>query len=158
LIGQNSQDSALRILTLSAARSAGDHGAVHTLFLVVAYVLMLRGSDERPLRRLWDDIAPAFVSCLGLAAVAVPASFALTAAHVTAILWLAALGAVAVPPYLLTLRVCFPAAWRSQRSIMTRILPGRLRRRGAKRHMAAAQRHMAAARRHLAAARMRFSG
>jgi hypothetical protein len=68
-----------------------------------------------------------------------------------AFLWLAALGLVAVPPYLLTLRICFPAAWRSQRAALERILPGRLRPRSAKRHLAAAQRH-------LAAARVRFSG
>jgi lipopolysaccharide exporter len=146
------------VVPFGLAAVAVDAAVVHTLFLIVAYVLMLRGSGERPLHRLWDDIMPAFVSCLGLVVIALPVSFALTAAHIPAFLWLAALGLVAVPPYLLTLRFCFPAAWRSQRSIMARILPGRLRRRGAKRHMAAAQRHMAAARRHLAAARMRFSG
>jgi lipopolysaccharide exporter len=132
------------VVRLGIVAVAIDAAVVHTLFLVVAYVLILRGSDERPLHRLWDDIAPAFVSCLGLVVVAVPASFALTAAQIPAFLWLAAFGLVAVPPYLLTLRFCFPAAWRSQRSILARILPGRLRLRGA--------------RRRLAAARVRFSG
>ena len=112
---------------------------VHTLFLFVAYALMLRGSDERTLPRLWEDIAPATVSCLGLAAVALPASLALTAVHVPAGLWLVALGLVAVPPYLLTLRVCFPATWRTQRAILERILPKRLRLPGAKRRLGLAE-------------------
>ncbi len=116
-----------------------DAAVVHTLFLVVAYVLMLSGSAERPLRRLWDDIAPAFISCLGLVVIALPVSFALTAIHTPAALWLAALGLVAVPPYLLTLRFCFPATWRSQRSILARILPGSLQFRGARRRLAAAR-------------------
>ena len=96
---------------------------VHSLFSVVAYALMLRETAEHPLRRLWDDVAPATVSCVGLAAVALPASMAFTALHLPAVLWLAALGLVAVPPYLITLRVCFPATWRSQRGALERILP-----------------------------------
>jgi lipopolysaccharide exporter len=146
------------VVPLGIVAVAIDAAVVHTLFLIVAYVLLLRGSAERPMHRLWDDIAPAFVSSLGLVVVALPASFALTAARIPAFLWLAALGLLSMPPYLLALRFCFPAAWRSQRSVLQRILPERLRRRGATRHLAAAQRHMAAARRHLAAARMRFSG
>jgi lipopolysaccharide exporter len=126
------------VVKLGIVAVAIDAAVVHTLFLIVAYLLILRGSGERPLQRLWDDIAPAFVSCLGLAAVAVPASFALTAAHVPAILWLVAFGAVAVPPYLLTLRLLFPAAWRSQRAALKRIVPGHQRLRGARRRLAAA--------------------
>jgi lipopolysaccharide exporter len=114
-----------------------DAAVVHTLFLVVAYVVVLRDSSERPLRRLWDDVSPAFVSCVGLALVAVPASFALTAAHLPPILWLAAFGFTAVPPYLLTLRVLFPGAWRNQRAALRRIVPGH-RLRGARRRLAAA--------------------
>jgi lipopolysaccharide exporter len=116
---------------------AVDAAVVHTLFLIVAYVVVLHGTSERALQRLWDDIAPAFVSCLGLAAVAVPASFALTAADLPAILWLVALGVAAVPPYLLTLRLLFPAAWRSQSAVLKRIVPGHQRLRGAKRRLAA---------------------
>jgi lipopolysaccharide exporter len=134
----------LLVVPFGIVAVAIDAAVVHTLFLVVAYALMLSGSGERPLRRLWDDIAPAFVSCLGLAAIALPVSFALTAVHTPAILWLAVLGLVAVPPYLLTLRVCFPEIWRGQRSVMARVLPGNLRLRGA--------------RRRLAAMRVRFSG
>jgi lipopolysaccharide exporter len=129
----------LLVVRLGIVAVAIDAAVVHTLFLIVAYALMLRGSRERPLHRLWDDIAPASVSCLGLVAIALPASFALTAAHVPAALWLVALGLIAVPPYVLTLRICFPATWRSQRSALERILPGHRRLRGAKRRLAAAR-------------------
>jgi lipopolysaccharide exporter len=132
------------VVRLGIVAVAIDAAVVHTLFLIVAYVLILRGSDERPLHRLWDDIAPAFVSSVGLVAVALPASIALTAAHIPAFAWLLALGLVAVPPYLLALRFGFPAAWRSQRAALTRILPGHQRLHGAKRR--------------LAAVRVRFSG
>jgi O-antigen/teichoic acid export membrane protein len=130
--------TAFLVVRLGIVAVAVDAAIVHTLFLVIAYMLMLRGSTERPLHRLWSDITPAVVSCIGLGAVALPASVALTAAGAPAVLWLAALGLVAVPPYLLTLRFCFPAAWRSQRAIFERVLSGRPRLRGGKRRLAAA--------------------
>lgn len=126
------------VVKLGIVAVAIDAAIVHTLFLIVAYVLILHGLSERPLPRLWDDIAPAFVSCLGLVVVAVPASLALTAAHVPAILWLVAFGLAGVPPYLLTLRILFPAAWRSQRAALKRIVPGHQRLRGARRRLATA--------------------
>ncbi len=114
----------LLVVRLGIVAVAIDAAVVHTLFLLVAYRLMLSGSEERALTRLWNDVAPATVSCLGLAAVALPASLALTAAHVPALPWMLALGLIAVPPYLLTLRLCFPATWRTQRAVVERILPG----------------------------------
>jgi PST family polysaccharide transporter len=129
----------LLVVRFGIVAVAIDAALVHTLFLIVAYVLMLRGSGERPLHRLWDDVAPATVSCLGLVAVALPASLLLTAAHVPALLWLAALGLLAVPPYLLTLRACFPATWRTQSAVLALVLPGHQRLGGAKRRLAAAR-------------------
>ena len=111
---------------------------VHTFFLGVAYVLMLSGSPERPLRRLWDDVAPATVSCLGLVAVVLPANLALSAAHPPAIVQLTVVGLIAVPPYLLTLRLCFPATSRSLRATVERVLPEHRRLRWAKRRLATA--------------------
>jgi lipopolysaccharide exporter len=103
---------------------------VHTLFLFVAYALILNDSPERPLRRLWEDVAPSTVSCIGLTAAALPASYALTAAGLSQPVWLALLGAVGIPAYLATLRVCFPDVWRTQAAVVRRVLPdfGRLRR------------------------------
>jgi O-antigen/teichoic acid export membrane protein len=134
----------LLISPLGIAAIAIDAAIVHTAFLVVAYVVMLYDTAERPMHRLWDDIAPATVSCLGLVAVAVPASLALTAAQVSAAPWLAALGLIAVPPYLMTLRLCFPATWRTQVAIVERILPWRVPLRGVRRRLAAAGVHSSA--------------
>ena len=121
-----------------------DAAVVHTLFLVVAYVMMLSGSQERPIPRLLSDIAPATLSCVGLVVVALPVSIGLSAIDTPAFLWLAAVGLVAIPPYLLTLRLGFPESWRSQRSILERIVP--------------ASRGLSRVGQRLAAVRVRFSG
>ncbi len=121
-----------------------DAAVVHTLFLVVAYVMMLSGSQERPISRLLSDIAPATLSCVGLLVVALPVSMGLSAIGAPAFLWLAAVGLVAIPPYLLTLRLGFPESWRSQRSILERIVP--------------ASKGLSRVGRRLAAVRVRFSG
>jgi O-antigen/teichoic acid export membrane protein len=119
--------TAFLVVPLGIAALAADAAAVHTFFLIVAYVVMLRGSAKRALGRLWHDIAPATVSSLGLVTVAFPASLALTTAQLPAALWLVSIGLVAVPPYLLTLRICFPATWRTQRAVLERVLPWTLR-------------------------------
>lgn len=112
--------------------------SVQSVFALVAYALMLRGSGERALARLWSDIAPATVSCAVLAAVDVPVSLLLKAAHVSSLPWLAAVGAVAVAPYLATLRLCFPATWREQCAALQRVVPGHRRLSGVRRRLAAA--------------------
>lgn len=102
---------------------------VHTAFLFVAYAMLLRDSEESTVRRLWDDLAPASVSCVALAAVAVPASFLLNALGLPAWLWLPALGAFALPPYLLALRLAFPEAAAEQMAVVRRVLPERFAKR-----------------------------
>jgi lipopolysaccharide exporter len=124
------------VVPFGLAAVAGAAAVVHTLFLIGAYALMLRGSDEHALQRLWNDIAPAVVSCLGLAAIALPVSLGLSAAHVPAIVQLTIVGLIAVPPYLLTLRVCFPATSRSLRATVEQVLPDRRQLRWAKRRLA----------------------
>jgi lipopolysaccharide exporter len=128
----------LLVVRFGIVAVAIDAAVVHTAFLVVAYVLILNDSPERPLRRLWDDIAPAIVSCLGLTAFALPLSLGLTAVHVPAVPWLAAVALVGAVAYLLSLRACFPATWRSQSAILERILPAHRHLSGVKRRMAAA--------------------
>jgi O-antigen/teichoic acid export membrane protein len=125
------------VVPLGIVAVAVDAAVVHALFLFVAYALMLSGSDVRPLRCLWDDIAPATVSCIGLVAVTLPASLGLSAAHVPAVVWLGAIGLIGAVAYLLTLRVCFPATSRSVRTTLAQLMPKpRLLR--AKRRLAAA--------------------
>jgi O-antigen/teichoic acid export membrane protein len=106
---------------------------VHTAFLVVAYFLLLRGSNEHPVRRLWDDVAPATVSCGALAAIAVPATIGMSAAHAPTLLHLVVVGLLAASAYLVALRVCFPATWRSLLSIAGRVIPLRARLAGSRR-------------------------
>jgi lipopolysaccharide exporter len=130
--------SVFLVAPLGIVAVAVDAALMHALFAILSYAVMLRGSTEHPLRRLWSDVAPATVSCLGLVAVAVPVSLALTAAQTPAFLWLTALGLVALPPYLLTLRICFPATWRAQCTALERILPGHSRLSRVKQRLAAA--------------------
>jgi O-antigen/teichoic acid export membrane protein len=101
---------------------------VHTAFLVVAYALMLRGTAERALPRLWHDLKPAMVSCLGLAAVAVPLALMLASAGTPAILQIVAVGIAGSVAYAVTLRTCFAALWRSLMSVFGQVLPERSRR------------------------------
>lgn len=102
----------------------------HTLFLGVAYLLIIQNAGEKPMQRLVTDLAPATVSSLALVAVALPTGAALTAAGIAAVPWLLALGAVSVIPYLLSLRLFFPEAWADQGRAMARIVPQRLQPRG----------------------------
>jgi lipopolysaccharide exporter len=126
----------LLVVPLGIVAVAIAAAVVHTLFLGVAYALMLHGSGERPLPRLWDDIAPATVSCLGLVAVALPVNLALSLVSLPAIIQLSLVALIALPPYLLTLRICFPKTSRSLRLITERLLPEHRRLSWAKRRLA----------------------
>jgi O-antigen/teichoic acid export membrane protein len=110
---------------------------VHTAFLLVAYVVLLRGSGERPLLTLWHDVAPAVVSSAGLAAIAVPASLALSSVGIPSVSYLAGEFVIAALAYLLTLRLVFPSSLQSLRSIIGHVLPQRPRRGVAPRMMPA---------------------
>jgi PST family polysaccharide transporter len=117
--------SVFLVVPLGIVAVAIDAAVIHTLFLLVAYSLMLRDSEERALRCLWTDIGPAVVSCLGLAVVTVPAGLALSAAHLPRVVQLAAVAIIAAPPYLVTLRVCFPETWKDLALIVKQVLPKR---------------------------------
>jgi lipopolysaccharide exporter len=96
---------------------------VHTVFLFVSYAMMLSGMSERALRHLWTDVAPATLASLGLAAVAVPASIVLSAAHIPALAQVMAVTALGGVAYLLTLRVCFPGPAGELYSGISRVVP-----------------------------------
>ena len=98
---------------------------VHTAFLYFAYVLMLRGSEESPLKSLWHDVAPATMSCTGLALAAVPAGLVLSSAHVAAAAYLAIVVIVGATAYVLTLRTWFPESLRSFLRLVRHLLPER---------------------------------
>ena len=104
-------------------------GVVHTLFLVIAYQLLLRGSGQNALRALWQDVAPALVCCGALVAVAGPVQWTLRASHTPAALTCLLVGVCAAAGYLGALRLLFPSAWRDLVTATKRVLPKRLERR-----------------------------
>jgi O-antigen/teichoic acid export membrane protein len=99
---------------------------VHTIFLVVAYQLLLRLHWLDALRVLWADIAPATVACAALAAVAAPAQWALRSLDAPALAQLTGVGAAGGVAYLAALRAWFPAAYGDLASAVRRILPERV--------------------------------
>lgn len=106
------------IVAVAAAASV-----VHTLFLLVAYALMMAGSGERALARLWLDIKPAMVSCVALIGLAIPASLALRQVGLSPLPYLAAVGVVGGAAYLLMMRICFPAQLLSLRRFAGQLIP-----------------------------------
>lgn len=98
---------------------------VHTAFLYFAYVLMLSGTQESPLKSLWHDVAPATVSCAGAALTAVPTGLMLSSAHVGAAAYLAVVVVVGSTAYVLTLRTLFRDSWRSLLRLAGHLLPDR---------------------------------
>jgi O-antigen/teichoic acid export membrane protein len=106
-------------LTAIAAGASVVHGA----FVVISYWLIRETSPQPVLRRLWDDISPATSSSIGMAAIALPVSWALTAAGLPALPWLFALSLAGGAAYLVILRIGFAAVWANQMAIARRIVP-----------------------------------
>ena len=106
---------------------------VHTAFVAVSYVMMVGGSLRQSLAHIWRDVAPATVASMAMAAVAVPASLLLSAAHAPAFGQLAIVTVAAAAAYLVALRVLFRGTWRELMTMLGRVLPldrlPRLRRR-----------------------------
>jgi O-antigen/teichoic acid export membrane protein len=115
--------SVLAVASMGIVAVAIAASVVHTAFLLVSYVLLLRGSDERPLVSLWRDIEPASVCCLALVVSALPASIALRSVHALAVLYLAAVTLVGAGAYLLAMRIGFPRSLQSLRSFVAHLLP-----------------------------------
>jgi len=112
------------------AAVALDAAIVHGLFLIVAYVLLLRGKQIHPLRSLWADIAPATVACLAMAAVAVPIDMLAATLGLPRPARLLAVGGAGGAAYLLALRAGFAESWSDLVLLAQRLLPlERLRRR-----------------------------
>jgi PST family polysaccharide transporter len=98
---------------------------VHTLFLLIAYVVMLEGSGERVLPRLWHDVGPATVSSTLMAAFAVPLSLGLKAVGTPPFFYLAAIGLASTVVYLLVVRIRYHDAWRTVATFVGHLLPER---------------------------------
>jgi hypothetical protein len=99
---------------------------IHSIFLGVAYILMLGDEVDHPLLTLWQDLEPALVSCVGLIALALPANLALVNAGTPVVphaLGTAAAGAIG---YLLVLRIGYAPQARDLGAALRRILPDRV--------------------------------
>jgi lipopolysaccharide exporter len=99
---------------------------VHTVFLVIAYRVLLRGSLLNAMRELGADIAPAAVACVALAAVAGPVEWALASMGAHPLVHLAGVGAAGGTAYLVALRAWFPASFADLLSALRRVLPERV--------------------------------
>jgi O-antigen/teichoic acid export membrane protein len=105
---------------------------VHSLFVVVAYVLLLQDDGVRGIglllcasKDIWEDIRPATVSCAAVAAVAIPLAFGLSGAHLPPLAFMAIVTALSVATYLLALRLIFPSSLRSLGNLVAHLLPER---------------------------------
>jgi O-antigen/teichoic acid export membrane protein len=99
---------------------------VHTVFLVIAYQLMLHGHPERALAFLWHDIAAALVACVALVAVAAPLGWVLSSAGAPTPVHILLVPGAGGAAYLLALRTGFPSAWRDLIAALRRLVPARL--------------------------------
>lgn len=108
-------------LTAVAASAA----IVHSAFVIVAYVLLVRARPAHALRRLRGDVAPAIVSCSALVAVALPTSLAMTAIHAPAVLDLASVMLVGSIAYVAVLRWRFPLMWTTTLGLLHHLAPRR---------------------------------
>ena len=97
--------------------------ATHGLFLVVAYRILLRDRPEPTFRFLWEDLSAATVSCLALAAVAIPVDLSMSVAGTAAPVRLIAVAVAGAAAYLGALRILFPDAAQDLLALVRRIVP-----------------------------------
>jgi O-antigen/teichoic acid export membrane protein len=117
----------LAVAAHGLAAVAATASIVHTVFLFVAYRVLLRGTILSAARVLWVDIAPATLSCAALVAVAGPAEWALATLDAPALVHLTGVGAAGAVAYLLALRAWFPASFDDLAAALRRIVPDRVR-------------------------------
>jgi lipopolysaccharide exporter len=97
---------------------------VHTIFLFVAYQLLIGGRGGRALRALWGDVAAATTSCFALAAAGVPIELVLHRAGAPVLVHVALVGGAGGIAYLLAVRTWFPGSWSDVQAAMRRLVPG----------------------------------
>jgi O-antigen/teichoic acid export membrane protein len=99
--------------------------AVHSVFLLIAYNRMLAGRPERTLEVFWGDVSAAGVSCVVLAAAALPLDIILRGTTTPPALHVTIVCSVAALTYLTALRAWFPDAWRDLATLLRKVLPSR---------------------------------
>ena len=98
--------------------------AVHGIFLLIAYQLMLGARLRNSLRHLCTDVGAATVSCVALVAAAGPVSWALLHTATPALPHLVIVTAAGALAYLLVLRVAFPGPAADLVALLRRVVPG----------------------------------
>lgn len=100
--------------------------AVHGVFLVLAYQVLLGGRGGRAVRVLWGDVRPAVVACAALAVAVAPAQWLVATLDAPMLVHVAVVGIVGAAGYLAALRAWFPAPWADLAAALRRIVPARL--------------------------------
>ena len=101
---------------------------VHTIFLFVAYQLLIGGRFARALRAMWQDLAAATTASAGLACVAGPVAWLLSPEAVSTPLYLAAVTVAGAIAYLVILRSLFHTAFADLGAVVRQVAPVRLQR------------------------------
>ncbi len=99
--------------------------STHTVFLVIAYKMLLKGRSESTLRFLWNDIAAATVSCAALLGAALPVDLAFRESGAPVLVEMATVCLLGGCAYLVALRFWFPDGWQDLLSLVRRVLPTR---------------------------------
>lgn len=97
---------------------------VHTIFLVIAYQVMLGGRFVRVLRLLWQDVSAATTCCLALAVAAGAVDWALDGANIPVPLHMLAAAAAGGLAYMAAMCTAFPTAWLDLVAVLRRVAPG----------------------------------
>lgn len=101
---------------------------VHTIFLVIAYLLLARGHVRQAFKMLAKDVLPAAVCSVGLAAVAIPVSMVASTLGIPTLLYLVIVALASGAAYFVSLRLWFPNELRHLGLLAGRLLPRRLHR------------------------------
>jgi lipopolysaccharide exporter len=101
---------------------------VHTTFLMISYLQLVRGSLRRAFTTLAKDLVPAAASSVGLATVAIPASVFASKLSTPTVLYLFIIALVGGAGYFLSLRLWFPNQLRHLGRLAGRLLPARTHR------------------------------
>jgi lipopolysaccharide exporter len=99
---------------------------VHTTFLIIAYVLLARGSLGRAFRALAKDVLPAAACSVGFAAVALPLSAIASTLGIPMLPYLLIVTVSGGAGYLLSLRLWFPTELHQFSGVAVRLLPARV--------------------------------
>lgn len=99
--------------------------AVHMSFLLIAYAQLYHGRLREAFRALLKDVLPAGASCVGLAALALPASALANKLGIPTIPYLLIIALAGGAGYFVSLRLFFPTELGHLRLLAKRVVPSR---------------------------------